>query len=172
MRHVLSCHRKQSPNELHPFLDFDGVMHPDPCLRKSFFCQLPLIEEVLREQPQVDIVISSSWRYDHRLPELQNYFSHDIRSLVIDVTPTVTRTDNEGWIPAHLLQHHREWECRKWIRQHRLVDTPWLAIDDVSEWFVPDCEHLLVTQSKCGFKPNQASHLREMLKARISGTRK
>lgn len=149
------------------FLDFDGVTHPDPCRKDAFFCQLPLIEDVLRENKHVDVVISSSWRYDHRLPELQAYFSPDIRTLVIDVTPSVARTDNEGWIPPHLLQHHREWECRKWIRQHRPLDTPWLAIDDVSDWFLPGCPDLLSTQSECGFQPEQASKLSEMLKARL-----
>ena len=52
------------------FLDFDGVTHPDPCRKESFLGQLPLIEDVLREHRQVDVVISSSWRYDHRLHEL------------------------------------------------------------------------------------------------------
>ncbi|ABD70755.1 conserved hypothetical protein [Rhodoferax ferrireducens T118] len=149
------------------FLDFDGVTHPDPCRKGAFFCQLPLIEDVLRENKHVDVVISSSWRYDHRLPELQAYFSSDIRTLVIDVTPSVARTDDEGWIPPHLLQHHREWECRKWIRQHCPLDTPWLAIDDVSEWFLPGCADLLITRSECGFQPEQASKLREMLKVRL-----
>lgn len=148
------------------FLDFDGVMHPESCRKPSFFCQLPLIEEVLRAQPQVEVVISSTWRYDHTLPELRAFFSPDIRSLIIGVTPSVAPTDHEGWIPTHLLQHHREWECRKWLRQHRPVDTPWLAVDDVSEWFLPDCENLLVTCSELGFQPAQASILHVMLEAR------
>lgn len=149
------------------FLDFDGVTHPDPCRKEAFFCQLPLIEDVLRENKHVDVVISSSWRYDHRLPELQAYFSSDIRTLVIDVTPSVARTDDEGWIPPHLLQHHREWECRKWIRQHCPMDTPWLAIDDVSDWFLPGCADLLSTRSELGFQSDQASKLSEMLKLRL-----
>ena len=78
------------------FLDFDGVTHPDPCRKEAFFCQLPLIEYVLRENKPVDVVISSSWRYDQRLSELQAYFSSDIKSMVIDVTPSVARTDDEG----------------------------------------------------------------------------
>ena len=151
------------------FLDFDGVMHPDPCRKDEFFCQLPLIENVLREHQQVEIVISSSWRYDHKLPELQAYFSSDMRARVINVTPTVARTDDENWIPRHLLQHHREWECRKWMRQHRPLDATWLAIDDMAEWFLPACAHLLTTQSGCGFQPEQASLLREMIKDRFDG---
>ena len=148
------------------FLDFDGVTHPDPCRKEEFFGQLPLIENVLREYRQVDIVISSSWRYDHSLPELQAYFSSDMRARVIDVTPTVARTDDEGWIPRHLLQHHREWECRKWMRQHRPLDAPWLTIDDMADWFLPDSANLLTTQSGCGFQPEQACVLREMIRER------
>jgi len=134
------------------FLDFDGVTHPDPCREVEYFRQLPLIEDVLRDQWRVYIVISSSWRYNQTIDDLRERFLPDIRSRVIDVTPSVTRTDDEGWIPRHLLQHHREWECRKWLRQHRANDVPWIAIDDVAEWFTPLCPNLLVTMSDCGFQ--------------------
>ena len=151
------------------FLDFDGVTHPDPCSKANYFCQLPLIEYVLREQQRVDVVISSSWRYDHRLPALCAYFSPHLRTRVIDVTPNVARTDHEGWIPPDLLQHHREWECTKWLRQHRPAEQAWLVIDDADAWFLPDCAHLLKTQSERGFQPEQASALREMIKKRLAG---
>ncbi|OGB83229.1 MAG: hypothetical protein A2535_06565 [Burkholderiales bacterium RIFOXYD2_FULL_59_8] len=149
------------------FLDFDGVTHPDPCRKEAFFCQLPLIEDVLRTHKGVELVISSSWRYEDSLDKLRSYFSADIRELIVGVTPSVTRTNDEGWIPPDLLRHHREWECRKWIRQHRPTDVPWLAIDDVSDWFLPGCADLLVTRSECGFQPEQVSKLHEMLKARL-----
>ncbi len=149
------------------FLDFDGVTHPDPCRKDQYFRQSPLIENVLREHANVNVVISSSWRYDHQLSELQAFFSSDLRSRVIDVTPSVARTDDEGWIPRDLLQHHREWECRKWIRQQRPLDTPWLAIDDAAEWFTPQCAHLLTTQSALGFQLEQASLLKDMIKERL-----
>ena len=149
------------------FLDFDGVTHPDPCREVEYFRQLPLIENVLRDHRQLDVVISSSWRYDHTIHEMRDRFSPDIRSRVIDVTPSVTRTDYEGWIPPHLLQHHREWECRKWIRQHCPLDTPWLAIDDAAEWFTPECAHLLTTKSEFGFHPEQVLELDRMIKDRL-----
>ena len=43
------------------FLDFDGVLHPEPSLAKDAFCRLPLIEEILQDFPQVQIVVSSAW---------------------------------------------------------------------------------------------------------------
>ena len=150
------------------FLDFDGVTHPDPCHKDEYFRQLPLIEDVLREHRQVDVVISSSWRYEYRLPELQAWFSSEVRSRVIDVTPSVARTNDEGWIPRDLLQHHREWECRKWIRQNRPMETPWLAIDDAAEWFTPECANLLTTQSEFGFRREQASLLENMIAERLN----
>lgn len=149
------------------FLDFDGVLHPDPCPKRDFFCQLPLIEGVLRTHKGVEIVISSSWRYDNSVDKLRSYFSPDVRDLVIGITPSVARTNAEGWIPPDLLGHHREWECRKWIRQNSLSETPWLAIDDVPEWFVPDCPNLLVTQSAYGFQPEQVARLRVMIQERL-----
>jgi hypothetical protein len=149
------------------FLDFDGVTHPDPCRKSEYFCQLPLIESALRAHKRLDVVISSSWRYDHQLTELQAFFSSDMGSRVIGVTPSVARTDDEGWIPHHLLQHHREWECRKWIREQRPVGTPWLAIDDAPDWFTPGCAHLLQTQSECGFQPEQLLALNRMIRERF-----
>lgn len=150
------------------FLDFDGVTHPDPCRKDQYFRQLPLIEDVLREHAHVNVVISSSWRYDHQLSELQAFFSSDVRSRVIDVTPSVARTDDEGWIPRDLLQHHREWECRKWMRQHRPLETPWLAVDDAAEWFTPECAHLLTTQSELGIQRDQLPELDGMIKEMLA----
>lgn len=149
------------------FLDFDGVLHPDPCSKRHFFCQLPLIEDVLRTHKGVDVVISSSWRYDESLDRLRGYFSPDVRDLISGITPSVARTNDEGWIPPDLLVHHREWECRKWIRQNCPSDAPWLAIDDVPEWFVPDCQNLLVTQSASGFQREQVATLSAMLQKRL-----
>ena len=43
------------------FLDFDGVLHPEPCYDKqSFFCCLPRLENVLRDFPKVRVVISNT----------------------------------------------------------------------------------------------------------------
>jgi hypothetical protein len=146
------------------FLDFDGVTHPDPCSNDQYFRQLPLIEGVLRQWPSVEVVISSTWRYDHDLEGLRRYLSPDIRSRVIDVTPTVRLNDDEGWVPRHLLAHHREWECRKWMRQHRPPGAAWIAIDDATGWFVLGCANLLSTESTSGFLPGHAAVLNQMLK--------
>ena len=51
------------------FLDFDGVLHSMSGYRDQPFCRLPLLEEVL-VNTDVDIVISSSWRFQYSLDEL------------------------------------------------------------------------------------------------------
>ena len=145
------------------FLDFDGVTHPDPCESRNFFSQLPLIEGVIRSHPGLSIVISSSWRFEHSLDELRGYFSADLRASIVGVNPVVTRTNDEGWIPRELLSHHREWECKKWLRQNGMEDIHWIAIDDVPQWFLPEGEHLLVTDSKTGIQPGQIAILEGMI---------
>ncbi|WP_342617552.1 HAD domain-containing protein [Rhodoferax sp. GW822-FHT02A01] len=147
------------------FLDFDGVLHPDPCDRRDWFCQLPLLENVLRQHPHVDVVISSSWRYDHSLEQLRGTFAEDLRSRIVGVTPTDARPQVEDWMPQALLpSHHREIECRKWLQRYRSTQTHWLAIDDVREWFAPDCKNLLVTDSGKGFRPEQVEFLEKCIK--------
>jgi len=70
------------------FLDFDGVLHPEPCFDRSrLFCQLPVLEAVLRDFPEVDIVISSSWRELLHLDDLKSLFSGDIAWRIVGVTP-------------------------------------------------------------------------------------
>ena len=66
------------------FLDFDGVLHPEPSLAKDAFCRLPLIEEILQDFPQVQIVVSSAWRLDwateaEAVAGLLGHFSHSLR---------------------------------------------------------------------------------------------
>ena len=63
------------------FLDFDGVLHPEYSDRavpdEIAFCHLPRFEAVLRDFPNVEIVISSTWRYHLPLDALRERFSAD-----------------------------------------------------------------------------------------------
>ena len=54
------------------FLDFDGVLHPDGI---ALFSRLGLLEEYLLKMPEIEIVISSTWRETQGFDELKNYFS-------------------------------------------------------------------------------------------------
>jgi hypothetical protein len=147
------------------FLDFDGVTHPEPCARSDEFCFLPYVEQVVREHPGVDLVISSSWREQYSLEQLQGFFSADIAPRVVGVTPS-SKDLMDTWLPGSALRHEREAQCESWMRQNRPWGTPWLAIDDRAHWFRPDCSDLLLTSSAIGFTPAHQATLKDMIRAR------
>ena len=83
------------------FLDFDGVLHPQYEGQQQVpdevaFCHLPRFEELLRDFPEVDVVISSAWRKQITLDELKNYFSEDIRTRIVGATPVVNALSSEA----------------------------------------------------------------------------
>ncbi|WCT24267.1 HAD domain-containing protein [Acidovorax temperans] len=49
------------------FLDFDGVLHPEHCHESKHFCCLPVLEDALRQAPEWQVVISSTWRLQKSL---------------------------------------------------------------------------------------------------------
>lgn len=68
------------------FLDFDGVLHPDGV---GLFSRLPLLESFLSRMPEAEIVVSSTWREDHTLDELRQFFSPELRQRISGVTPSL-----------------------------------------------------------------------------------
>ena len=88
------------------FLDFDGVLHPwDPKTNlneKQMFSLKPLLENTLRNFPDVEIVITSSWRQKYSLEKLRHLFSAEFSSRIIGVTPP-TRRDERG--------RYQLWRC-------------------------------------------------------------
>lgn len=143
------------------FLDFDGVAHPEVCTAEQLFCCLPVLEEVLRRRPGVDIVISSAWREHHSLQELQGHFSPELRGRVVGCTPLYKQDKCE---PAQ--RYVREIECRTWLQTHRpqvLEIGAWLAVDDNPWLFSPGCPHLLMTAHWRGFAPADAEFLERRL---------
>lgn len=108
------------------FLDFDGVLHhyfplsENSELQNSKFYYLNNFETIIREfkdKLDISIVISSAWRKTREISELQNLFSSDIKTLVIDKTPVID--DN-----------NRELETNLWIEKNSF-NGYWIAIDDL-----------------------------------------
>lgn len=151
--------RRMGPRSPVLFLDFDGVLHPMPHHHVNVFCQLPILEEVLLTFPEVRIVVSSSWRESYDLAMLREVFSPALQPQVIDVTP---RWDVYRELHG-LTTYSRQWECEKWLAQNGAVGAPWLAIDDMREWFEPDCPDLLWTNPKTGFTEDDVADLRARL---------
>ena len=95
------------------FLDFDGVLHPEYDRQAApadvAFCHLPRFEAVMRDHPEVEIVISSTWREQFPLDDLRARFSPDIAARIVGATPITPRIDGK-YLPAR-----REGEILDWL---------------------------------------------------------
>jgi hypothetical protein len=146
------------------FLDFDGVLHPDPCWKdEQHFRSLPVLEDILRDFAKIDIVVSSTWRHRRSLAHLQSLFSPDIAARVIDVTPN--RADfpdiAESVGPTYL----REIEIKAWLRHSNAPWRDWVALDDKAHWFRPFCTHLVLCNPSIGLDNQVELKLRSKLTA-------
>lgn len=144
------------------FLDFDGVLHPDPCTDAGMLlCHLPRLESVLRDFPSVQVVISSTWRATRTLGELRAYFSPDIADRVIGVTPNWRDLPDLLDTIGHT--YVREVEIEGWLRASGRPWEQWVAIDDKAYWFRPFLPNLVRCDSRFGFADDVLYELTEKL---------
>ena len=122
------------------FLDFDGVLHPAFCKERDYFCHMPLFTAVMREHPEVRIVISSTWRLVYPLEELRKAFPADIAARVIGETP-----DHEGKL--------RHVEIVHYLKLYAREDAPWIALDDDHFGFPDHCPNLVRCDGVVGLTP-------------------
>lgn len=145
------------------FLDFDGVLHPEvvslsapgALRREGDFSRVPIFEEVMREFPDVDIVISSAWRELNSLDTLRGFFSPDIAKRIVGATPV---------FPAHI-EARREAEIHAWLRHTGRENEPIVAVDDWPALFSPGCPFLLAVDPERALDRATADALRQRLKA-------
>ncbi len=149
------------------FLDFDGVLHEDPCFDEArLFARAPDLAQSLEPFPEVSIVLSTSWRTDRSLGEMTQPLPDALRRRVIDATPLATSADT----PAALRPYRRHAECATWLRAQGHEKTPWVALDDRPSLFAPHCEQLILCDSNVGFVDATARRLQAvLLRGRFSG---
>ena len=84
------------------FLDFDGVLHPDPCFEEArLFENAPRLSAALAPYPEVAVVLSTSWRTQRTLAQLVAQHLHRKPSLVaIDGRAVDEQT-------GRLVHHHK-----------------------------------------------------------------
>jgi hypothetical protein len=149
------------------FLDFDGVLHLEFIPGKTpgkaranteYFTHLEIFEATIRDFPEVDIVISSTWRLRRSLQELRGFFSPDIATRIIDVTPELPKTTAD----------RREREIHAWLKAAGREGEPILAVDDWPPLFSQDCDFLFWVDPETAFDKSAAERLRE----RLANTRK
>lgn len=139
------------------FLDIDGTLHTMSRVGGVLSC-LPAFEAVLREFPDLEIVISSSWRTFMSIEQLRALFSADLRDQIVDVTPCF---DDRG-----PMAHRREAEIRKWLRANARHPERWIALDDCDWLFSPGCPNLALVNPDVGFDEAAASALVQKLTAK------
>lgn len=128
-------------------LDIDGVLHPAVNYNPELLLlNLPMLEDVLRQRPSVEIVVSSTWRETRALSELRALFSHDIAARIVGVTPHWRDIQDETTYGAYV----RQAEIEAWLRSTGRSWEQWLAVDDQKHLFKPFCKNLLVTNAATG----------------------
>ncbi len=124
------------------FLDFDGVLHRDGISGGALFEHLDAFSEAIRPYlEKTYIVISSSWREQFPLDDVKGFFSDDIASCIIGITPVFL----DGYANGG-----REREIRSYCDSHGIRDTNWIAIDDMDRLFTPQLKNLLHTDRDIG----------------------
>lgn len=132
------------------FLDFDGVTHG---LSRPAFnpgC-LGLLDVVLQEH-EAKVVISSSWRYDYPVDRLVARLG-PVGRFVIGITP-----DDPGRSKTPRLDALQEW-----LRQAAYAG-PWLAIDDKPQWYGDLATHVVAPDPAIGFQAVDAEAFRRLAK--------
>lgn len=132
------------------FLDFDGVLHP--CTAGTFI-YLDLLQDFMRAQPAILVVLSTSWRLDHTWDDLLKLFADDIRPRIVGLTPALPDT-----IPAP-----REAEINAWRIENRAFGLSWVALDDDPTLFRPGCPNLVRCETIKGLRKAQLLQVAEKL---------
>jgi hypothetical protein len=142
------------------FLDYDGVLHPDPCTDAArLFERAPRLAEALEPFPEVGIVLSTAWRTARPAEELLDPLPAALRSRVLGMNPKFS----DCIVPAALVPYRRQAECEHWLHLNGMQDLPWWALDDRPEGFIPYCENLVECRSQRGFDNMASARLASLI---------
>lgn len=112
------------------FLDHQGVMytkiHPDHKTLDSFNPEcIKILNEILENDPNIEIVISSDWKYWVSLETMQQFYKDQgILKYPIDYTPSTKNYSIKNYA------QQRSLEIQAWVEKNLV--TEWVAIDDLN----------------------------------------
>lgn len=125
------------------FLDFDGVLHPEPATAEQLFCSLPILYAVLFKRPAARVVVTSDWRLKHSAEQLSEMLFRgrpEFRDRFAGVTPE---------IPEYRYEYRgREREVEAWLQANGI--TEWIAIDDVAGNYAHGSRRVFLTDYRTG----------------------
>lgn len=119
------------------FLDFDGVLHPDPCDGSEILCHLPRFERVLREFQDAQVVVTSTWRNTRSITDLRCLFSPDVADRLVGLTPRWQEFE------ATVYRYQRQAEVEAWLKVNRAPWDKFIVLDDRAWLFSPFYPHLV-----------------------------
>jgi hypothetical protein len=130
------------------FLDFDGVLHPG---FDNTFSRLSKFERLLRTMPEIDVVISSSWREGRSFEELRNIFNCNLRHRIIGITPSFSSSNRQS-------------EIEHYCQEHNIAS--YLILDDSEELFSRSCKNLYLINHETGLTDEDIKFIKTWLKPR------
>jgi hypothetical protein len=139
------------------FLDFDGVLHVHGGEK---FAHLPRLEAVLRAYPEIEVVLSTSWRVcrEFPFPVLRAFFSADLRHRFFGVTPIIDQLE------PPFRPHVRHREILLYLRRHtKIAKGGHLILDDDRAHFPATCPELILCDAAIGFDEERDVELRARL---------
>ena len=143
------------------FLDFDGVLHPSN-QAGALFTQVPRLAAWLETWPEVDVVISSSWRVAHSQHELVEMLGPVIGSRMVGCTPWASQERDDNVYPSakvNVLTHERQVQVEAWMASSWDPERAWVALDDMPYLFEADCGRLVVCAGRQGISRENAQEL-------------
>lgn len=137
------------------FLDFDGVLHPNGTVLSGLFARADALMCVLDEHPELEVVVSSSWRFHHGWDELLGILPNRLAGRV---------TASTGVELPGKCQRHREIDA--FVKLQATTNPgnrPWRALDDASWEFPPGCTELIPCDGALGLQHEQMEELSQWL---------
>ncbi len=149
------------------YLDFDGVLHPEPvyrhpkrgiylgveCVGHTLFENTQILQDALAPYPQLAIVLSTSWVRVLGFSRAKTYLPESLRRRVIGAT-------------FHSCMNKVEFDAMTRGAQvladaNRRGVSQWIALDDNDEGWLSAAEsHLVLTEEKLGLaKPESVAEL-------------
>jgi hypothetical protein len=124
------------------FLDFDGVLHGE---QDAHFARLAQFQDCLMKMPEVEVVISSSWRELHPFAELKSLFDPSFQDRIVGITPSLECGYEAGG---------RQCEIEAFLNAAGLnaTNATWIALDDMDYFFDKECAGLILVNPTHGFK--------------------
>lgn len=106
------------------------------------------------------MVFSTSWRSDHTVEKLIQLVTHEggeyLAGRFIGGLPCIPLEANRNMTgPANL----REIAIRAWLAGNGLIGRNWIALDDDSTGFKPDCSNLILIDKMTGLTADRMNQL-------------